>query len=105
MPGNLALTILVLAAGLLLVSPALARHCAQLVVGNSEGATNFAIPKKADAIVFSKQSWVQRCNQSNLPEYCDTRNIDDREILCSRVPNGVGGWNHTCLYKGKPCKP
>jgi len=88
-----------------LPSAATAKYCTKMVVGSSEGATPYAVTKKADAIVFAKQSWRQRCKQSNGAEFCTFNNAERRELLCNRVPNGFGGWNHICIYKGKPCKP
>ena len=90
--------------GIVVPQPASAAlSCKGIIHGYSEGATPFAIRTRSDASKFARENWVGTCSSNYPLSWCDIRLIKNPKMECKRVPNGLGGYNHSCVYRGQPC--
>jgi hypothetical protein len=93
-----------LVAMLLGVSTADARlDCRGIIHGYSEGATPFAIRSRKDAEKFARENWVGNCVNNYPLQWCDITLAKNPKMECKRVPNGFGGYNHSCTFRAESC--
>jgi hypothetical protein len=101
---SLIVAAMILGFGLAEISTASAAlRCEGVIHGRSEGATPFAIRSRSDAKKFARENWVGTCVSHNPLQWCDIALIKNPKMECKRVPNGLGGYNHSCVFRGQPC--
>lgn len=76
------------------------------VSGKSEEATAVAIANRNLAQAAARGAWEKNCS-SKLPSqyrhHCVWDNATRKKRSCSKHPNGLGGYNHSCTFSGRPC--
>ena len=81
-----------------------ARVCHNKLYQGSSPPGLIAYVTQGAALNAAKQNWILQVTSDTAADWADLQKSTQRKQSCNRVPNGIGGYNHHCVFRAKPCR-